>query len=162
MLKLGRYPSKKIQSSHLKLCLWAALIKFWFQCDLRRKKFSQFLQVGKAVTFDSPWSRVVHALCHLFMLWLVKIFQVSSCGKIYAASGNLFTDSRSWHSFVSSCNVFNRLFALDVQNEIQLLARFFCYSSLVCLLGFWLRNASLVKVTGNPISHGIVFTSLDV
>ena len=48
------------------------------------------------------------------------------------------------------------LFTLDVQNEIQLLSGMFCYSWLVCLLGFWLRNTSLVKV-GNPISDGIVF-----
>ena len=33
----------------------------------------------------------------------------------------------SLQSFVSTCDVFNRLFPLDVQNEIQLL---------VCLLGF--------------------------
>ena len=39
---------------------------------------------------------------------------------------------------------FNYLFPLDVQNEIQLLSRFFFYSWLVCLLGFWLRNAPLV------------------
>ena len=39
---------------------------------------------------------------------------------------------------------------------IQLLSTVFCYSWLVCLLGFWLRNTSLVKV-GNPISDGIVF-----
>ena len=45
---------------------------------------------------------------------------------------------------------------LNVQNEMQLLSRVFCYSWLVCLLGFWLRNTSLVKV-GNPISDGIVF-----
>ena len=32
----------------------------------------------------------------------------------------------------------------------------FFYSWLVCLLDFWLRNTSLVKV-GNPISDGIVF-----
>ena len=31
-----------------------------------------------------------------------------------------------------------------------------CYSWLVCLLVFWLRDASLVKA-GNPISDGIVF-----
>ena len=43
--------------------------------------------------------------------------------------------------------------AQDVQNEIQLLSGVFCYSWLV---GFWLRNTSLVKV-GNPISDGIVF-----
>jgi len=36
------------------------------------------------------------------------------------------------------------------------------YSCLVCLLGFWLRNTPLVKVIGNPISDGIVITSLDV
>ena len=52
---------------------------------------------------------------------------------------------------------FNCLFLLDVQNEIQLLSRFFCNSWLVCLLRFWLRNAPLVKVIGNPISDGIVF-----
>ena len=69
--------------------------------------------------------------------------------KIYTASWILFT-------FVSTYDVFNSLFPLDVQNEIQLLSGVFCYSWLVCLLGFWLRNASLVKV-GNPISDGIVF-----
>ena len=47
-------------------------------------------------------------------------------------------------------------FPLDVQNEIQLLSRVFSYSWLVCLLGFWLKNASLVKAD-NPISDGIVF-----
>ena len=34
-----------------------------------------------------------------------------------------------------------------------------CLLRLVCLLGFWLRNASLIKV-GNPISDGIVFLFL--
>ena len=59
---------------------------------------------------------------------------------------------------MSTCDVFNCLFPLNVQNEIQLLSRVFCYSWLVCLLGFWLRNTSLVKV-GNPMSDGIVFVS---
>ena len=31
-----------------------------------------------------------------------------------------------------------------------------------CLFGFWLRNALLVKVLGNPISNDMVFNSLDV
>ena len=62
----------------------------------------------------------------------------------------VYFDSWSWQSFVSTCDVFNCLFLLDVRNEIHLL------SWLVCLLGFWLRNTSLVKV-GNPISDGIVF-----
>ena len=29
----------------------------------------------------SPWSHLGHALCPIFMLWLVKIWQVTSCGK---------------------------------------------------------------------------------
>ena len=66
--------------------------------------------------------------------------------KIYAASGNLLTDSWSWESFVSSCDVLNCLFLLGVQNEIQLLSRLFCNSWLVCLLRFLLTNAPLVKV----------------
>ena len=41
---------------------------------------------------------------------------------------------------------------MDVQHEIQLL----CYSWIGCLLVFWLRDTSLVKVR-NPISDGIVF-----
>ena len=105
----------------------------------------------------SPWSRVGHALRQIFRLWLIKIWELSSCGKIYEASGNVFTDSWSWKAFVSSCDVFKCLSSLDVQNEIQLLSRFFSYSWLVCLLGFWLRNAQLVQVIGNPISDGIVF-----
>ena len=49
-------------------------------------------------------------------------------------------------------DVFNCLFPLNVQNEIRLLSRVLCYSWLICLLGFWLRNRSLVKV-GNSISQ---------
>ena len=55
----------------------------------------------------------------------------------------VYFDSSSWQSFVSTCDVFNYLFPLNVQSEIQLLSRVFCYLWLVCLLGFWLRNTSL-------------------
>ena len=53
----------------------------------------------------------------------------------------VYFDSWSWQSFVSTCDVFNFLFPLDVQNEIQLLSGVFCYSWLVCLLGFWLSQS---------------------
>ena len=46
---------------------------------------------------------------------------------------------------MSTCDVFNCLFPLDVQDEIQLLSGVFCYSWLVCLLGFWLRKRRLSK-----------------
>ena len=101
----------------------------------------------------SLWSRVGHPLRPIFMLWLVKIWQVRVMRKIYAASWILFTLTAESDRVL--CQL-NRLFPLDVQNEILLLSRVFRYSWLVCLLGFWLRNTSLVKV-GNPISDGIVF-----
>ena len=91
-----------------------------------------------------------------FYLQLVKIWQVFTW-KNYAASRNFFIDSWSWQSFVSSYDVFYCIFPLDVQNEIQLLSRFFCYWWLVCLLGFWFRIPPLVEVIGNSISDGIVF-----
>ena len=63
---------------------------------------------------------------------------------------------------MSTCDFFNCLFPLDVQNEIQLLSR-----AIKSLLSFmnglfigWLRNASLVKV-GNHASFSF-FTLLDV
>ena len=58
--------------------------------------------------------------------------------KIYAASGKLFTlTAEADRVFVSTCDVFNCLFPLAVQNEIQLLSRLFCNSWLVCLLRFY-------------------------
>ena len=102
----------------------------------RKLKFIQFLQEGKTcqLLFD-----VGHALRRIFILWLVKIWQVSSCGKFMQHLKSCLR----WPSFVSACDVFNCLFPLNVQSEIQLLSRVFCYSWLVCLLGFWLRNTSL-------------------
>ena len=64
------------------LCLCATQLKFWFQTDLEREVI-QLLQAGKTVAFDfsHPWWRVGHALRPIFMPWLVKIWQVSSCVK---------------------------------------------------------------------------------
>ena len=102
-----------------------------------------------------------HALVTLYVQFLC-----SDCSKFdrWVHAENLcsilnlvYFDSWGWQSFVSTCDVFNCLSPLNiVQNEIHLLSRVFCYSWLVCLSGFWLRNTSLVKV-GNPISDGIVF-----
>ena len=139
------------------LCLCAAQLKFDF-------KLTSDAKIQPAITgredscfwLFSPRSRVGHALGPIFRLWLVKIWQVSSCGKLCSILKLAYFDSWSWRSFVSTCDVLNCLFLLDGQNEIQLLSRVFCYSWLVCLFGFWLKNTSRVKV-GNPTSDGIVF-----
>ena len=124
----------------------------------RTRKFSQLLQAGKTVAFD--FSHHGHALVTLYVQFLCsdwsKFDRWVHAENLCSILKVVYFDSWSWQSFVSTCDVFNCLFPLDVQNEIQLLSRVFCYSWLVCLLVFWLRNTLLVKV-GNPISDGIVF-----
>ena len=128
-------------------------IKIFISNWPRTRKLSQLLQTGKLLlTFLSMvtcWSRSTSNCCALIGQNMTGEFMQN----IYAASWNLFTASRSWQSFVSSFDVLNCLFPLDVQIEVQLLSRFLCYSWLVCLMGFWLRNVPLVKVIGNPISN---------
>ena len=109
--------------------------------------------VSQYLSIVTRWSRSSSNFCALIGQNLTGEFM----RKLYAASGNLLTDSWSRQRFVSSCDVFNFLFLPDVQNEIQLLSRFFCISWLVCLSRFCLRSAPLVKVIGNPSLDGIVF-----
>ena len=123
---------------------YVAQLKFWFRTDLGRENSASYYHALVTLFVEflccdwSKFDRRVHAenLCSILNL--------------------VYFVSWSWQSFVSTCDVFNCLFPLDVQNEIQLLSGVFCYSWLVCSLGFWLRNTSLVKV-GNLISDGIVF-----
>ena len=125
-----------------KSCSWAALLKFWFQTVPGRENSTGLNMKGRKslLTFliiVTRWSRSTSNFYALIGQNLTGEFM----RKIFATSGNLFTDSWSWQSFVSSCDVFNCLFLLDVQNEIQLLSRLFCNSWLVCLLRFWLLNS---------------------
>ena len=111
------------------------------------------------VAFD--FSHQGHALVTLYVQFLCsdwsKFDRWVHAENLCSILNLVYFDSWSWQSFVSTCDVFNCLFPLNiVQNEIQLLSRVFCYSWLVCLPVFWLRNTSLVNV-GNPISDGIVF-----
>ena len=64
-------------------CFFATQLKILIANWPRTWKFSPLLQAGKTVAFGffSQWWRVGHALRPFFMLWLVKIWQVSSCGK---------------------------------------------------------------------------------
>ena len=127
----------------------------------RTRKFSELLQtagIGRQLllTFSvmvTRWSRSTSSFYALIAQNLTGEFM----RKIYAASGNLFTDSWSWQSCVLlSCDVFNCLFSTGCTKwntaAIKILLLL-----MVCLLGFWLRNAPLVKVIGNLISDAINF-----
>ena len=144
-------------------CVYCSTIKILISIWPRTRKVSQLLQAGNTVgSYFSHhiWSRVGHALRPISMLWLVNIWQVSSCGRFmqHLESCLLWQLKKTEfcvNLFLFFC-FFNCLFPQDVQNEIQLLSGVFCYSWLVCLLSFWLWNTSLVNV-GNPISDGIFF-----
>ena len=137
-----------------------ALLRFWFQNDLGRENSASYLKIQAGKTDAFHFSHHSHALVTLHVQFLCsdwsKFDRWVHAENLCSILKLVYFDSWSWQSFVSTCDVFNCLFPLDVQNEIQLLSRVFCYSWLVCLLGFWLRSTSLVKV-GNPISDGVVF-----
>ena len=131
----------------LRLCHYGpALLRFWFQTDLGRDNSATYLriQAGKTSSYHG------HTLVTLYVQFLYsdwsKFDRWVHAENLCSILNLVYFDSWSWQSFVSICDVFNCLFPLDVQNEIQLLSRVFCYSWLVCLLGFWLRNASLIKI----------------
>ena len=96
------------------------------------------------------FSHLSHALVTLYVQFLCsdwsKFDRWVHAENLCSILKVVYFDSWSWQSFVSTCDVFNclsLLFLPDIRNEIQLLSRVFCYSWLVCLLGFWLRNTSL-------------------
>ena len=105
--------------------------------------FSQLLQVGKTVAYD--FAHHGSALVTLYVKCLCsdwsKLDRWVHAENLCSISNLVYFDSWSWQSFVSTCDVFNFLFLLDVQNEIQLLSGVFCYSWLVCLFGFWFSQS---------------------
>ena len=138
------------------LCLCAAQLKFWFQTDLGRENSASCYRQRRQLLLSflamfTCWSRSTSNFYALIGQNLTGEFM----RKIYAASWNylVYFDSWSWQSFVSTCDVFNFLFPLGVQNEIQILSGVFCYSVILRFV-YWVFG--WVKV-GNPISHGIVF-----
>ena len=63
------------------ISLWPRTIRILISNWPRTRKFRQLLKNTGGEDLFLPWSRTGHALRPLFMLWLVKIWQVSSCGK---------------------------------------------------------------------------------
>ena len=118
----------------------------------RTRKFSQLFKAGKTTAFDvAHHSHVLVTLKVQFLCsdWS-KLDRWVHAENLCSISNLVYFDSWSIQSFVSTFDVFNRSFHWMYK------VKFSCYSWLVCLLGFWLRNTSLVKA-GNPISDGMVF-----
>ena len=115
------------------LSLWPRTVKILISNWPQTWKFSQFLKNTGGEDLFLPWSRVGHALRSIFMLWLVKVWQVSSREKfmqhlesclLWQLKLTEFCVNWWWFLTVFFLTVFfNCLFPLDVQNEIQLLSR---------------------------------------
>ena len=119
---------------------------FDFQLSSDAKIQPVFLKIQAGKTFSYHGHALVTLYVHFLCFDWSKFDKWAHVENLCSILKVVYFDSWSWRSFVSTCDVFNCLFRLDIQNEIQLLSRVFCYSWLVCLLGFWLSNASLVKI----------------
>ena len=130
----------------------------------RTRKFSQPLQAGKAVAFD--FAHYDHVLVTLFVQFLCCdwskfdrwVHAKNSC----CILNLVYFDSWSWQGFVSTYDVFNCLFPLDVQNEIQLLLGVFCYWWLVryWVFGWEIHHLSKSEIRFRMASFSF-FTLLD-
>ena len=69
------------------------------------------------------------------MFWLVKIWQVMR--KIYAASGNLLTDSWSWQSFVREFCVILWCFKLSFSTCLVYKMKYSCYQDCSVIHGWF-------------------------
>ena len=90
----------------------------------RTRKFSQLFKNkggGKIFSYHG------HALVTLYVQFLCsdwsKFGRWVHAENLCSILNLVYFDSWSWQSFVSTCDVFNCLFLLDVQNEIQLLSK---------------------------------------
>ena len=114
-----------------------ALSRFWFQTDLGRENSATFLKIKAGKTFSYHG----HALVTLYVQFLCsdwsKIDRWVHEENLSSILRVVHFDSQADSQAAWTCDVFNCLFRLDVQNKIQLLLRVFCYSWLVCLFGFW-------------------------
>ena len=142
-------------------CLCAAQLKFWFQTNLGRENSASCYRQGRQLllTFLAMFTRWSRSTSNFYALigqnWAGEFMR-----KIYAASWILFTFTAEADRVLCQLVMFFTFFfhwmyklKFSCYQESSVVV---CYSCIVCLLGFWLRNTSLVKV-GNPISDGIVF-----
>ena len=96
-----------------------ALLRFWFQTDFRRKNSASVfkIQAGKTFSYHGYLLVTLHVQ-FLCSDWL-KFDRWVHAQNLCSIFNVVYFDSWSWHSFESTCDVFNCLFPLDLQNEIQ-------------------------------------------
>ena len=133
-------------------------IKIFISNWPRTRKFSQLLQAGRTVVFD--FAHHGHALVMLYVQFLcsdwLKFDMWVHAENLSSILNLVYFDNWSWQSFVSTWMFLTVFFHWMCKMKFRCYQESSIYSWLICLLGFWLRNTSLVKV-GNPVSDGIIF-----
>ena len=148
------------------MSLWPRAINILISNWSRRRKFSQSFKNTSREDRGFHFSHHSHALMTLydspiFMLWLVKIWQVSSCRKFRQHLENCLLWQLKLTEFFVILWYFFTVFFHWMRKM-----KYSCYQQSSVIHGwfvywiFWLRNAPVVKV-GNPISDDIVFVLLD-
>ena len=128
------------------LCHYSpALSRFWFQTNVGRENSATFLKIKAGKTFLTMVTRWSRPTSNFFAL-IGQNFTGEFMRKFMQHLESCLLWQQKLTEFLCQLVMFLTVFPLDVQNEIQVLWRVFCYPRLVCLLGFWLRNASLVKI----------------
>ena len=128
------------------MSLWPCTIKILISNWPRTKIQPVFLKIQARKTFSYHG----HELVTLYVQFLCSDW---SKFDRWVHTENLcsilkvdYFDSWSWQSVVSTCDVFNCLFPLDVQNEIQLLSK--------VLINKSLRKQTCSNLHGNKMNKG--------
>ena len=145
-----------------------ALLRFWFQTYLGHENSASYLKIQAGKTFSYHG----HALVTLYVQFLCsdwsKFDRWVHAENLCSILKLVYFDSWSWQSFVSTCDVFNTGCAkwntAAIKSLLLFMAGLFiCINNKTAnrkatwgLLGYWSKNASLIKV-GNPISDSTVF-----
>ena len=127
------------------MSLWPRTIKILFQTDLGHKNSASFLKIQVRKTFSYHG----HAMVTLYVQFLCSDWSKFD-GWVHAENlcnilKLVYFDSLHWslQSFVSTCDVFNCLLLWITKWNTAAIKSLLLF---ICLLGFWLRNASLVNI----------------
>ena len=92
-----------------------ALLRFWFQTNLGRENSASYLEIQAGKTLSCQG----HALVTLYVQFLCsdrsKFDRWVHAENLCSILNLVYFDGWSWQSFVSTCDIFNCLFLLDVQ-----------------------------------------------
>ena len=98
------------------LCHYSpALLRFWFQTNLGRENSASYLEIQAGKTFSCQG----HALVTLYVQFLCsdwsKFDRWVHAENLCNILNLVYFGGWSWQSFMSTCDLFNCLFLLDVQ-----------------------------------------------